>query len=92
MGLPGNLVSQGLSGDDGDFFADTLVGMEIRSQAGVVFLNDDLSGLLDGFGSYTTLWMLTQHISSVSIIAVTKHDRHHQFSTVIEGRGDAVRN
>lgn len=53
--LPGNLVSQWFGRDDSDFFADTLVGMEIHSQTGVVFFNNDLSGLLDSLGSNTTL-------------------------------------
>ena len=42
------LVAQALGGDDGDFIADTLVGIEVKGEAGVVALNDDLGGPLDG--------------------------------------------
>lgn len=62
INLPSNLVSQGFGWDDGDFFADPLVDMEIQSQTSVVFLDDDLSGLLDGLGTYTTLNSEDKHI------------------------------
>ena len=52
---PSNLVSQGFCRNNGDFFDDTLVCMEIQRQASVVLFNDDLRGLLDGFRSDTTL-------------------------------------
>ena len=64
------LVAQALGGNDGDLIADTLVGVEVKGEAGVVAffrksakildrwffvrqkgvltLNDDLGGLLDG--------------------------------------------
>jgi hypothetical protein len=45
------LVAEALRGDDGDFIADALVGLEIESELGVVSLDDDLSGLLDGLYS-----------------------------------------
>jgi hypothetical protein len=41
------LVAQALGGNDGDLIADSLVGLEVQSQLGVVTLNDDLGGLLD---------------------------------------------
>jgi hypothetical protein len=41
------LVAETLGGDDGDLIADSLVGLEVESQLGVVTLNDDLGGLLD---------------------------------------------
>ena len=36
------LVAQALAGDDSDFIADTLVGLEVESQARVVALDDHL--------------------------------------------------
>lgn len=79
--LPGNLVSQGLGGDNGDFFADTLVGMEIRSQAGVVFLNDDLGGLLDSLGSYTTLLVVKIHFDLHPF-----RGKHRRPAMIVNGR------
>lgn len=43
-----NLVAKTLGGNDGDLIADTLVGVKVERQPGVVTLDDDLSGLLDG--------------------------------------------
>lgn len=43
-----NLVAKTLGGNDGDFIAKTLVGLEVERQLRVVTLNDDLGGLLDG--------------------------------------------
>lgn len=48
------LVAQALGGDDRDLVADPLVGLEVQSQSGVVPLNDDLGGLLDGFCANAT--------------------------------------
>ena len=48
------LVAQALAGDDSDFIADTLVGLEVESQARVVALDDHLSGLLHGLGTDAT--------------------------------------
>jgi len=53
--VPGNLVAQTLGGDDGDFVANPLVGVEIQRQFGVVFFNDDARRLFDGFRTNTTL-------------------------------------
>lgn len=53
--LPGNFVAQRLGGDDGHLLADALVGVEVQPQTGVVLLNDDLGGLLDGLCPNTTL-------------------------------------
>ena len=47
-GVSGNLVSEPLGGNDGDLITDPLVGLEVQRQLGVVTLNDDLGGLLDG--------------------------------------------
>lgn len=53
-GVSGNLVPQALGGNDRDLIADPLVGLEVQRQLGVVTLNDDLGGLLDGLGTDTT--------------------------------------
>lgn len=53
-GVSGNLVSEPLGGNDGDFITDPLVGLEVQRQLGVVTLNDDLGGLLDGLSSDAT--------------------------------------
>jgi hypothetical protein len=42
------LVAKTLRGDDGDLIADALVGLEIEGELGVVPLDDDLGGLLNG--------------------------------------------
>lgn len=46
--VTGDLVPKALGGNDGDFIADALVGLEVESELRVVSLNDDLGGLLDG--------------------------------------------
>jgi len=51
------LVAQALAGDDGDFIADTLVGLEVESQARVVALDDHLGALLHGLGAYSLNYM-----------------------------------
>ena len=48
------LVAETLGGNDGNLIADSLVGLEIEGQLGVVTLNDDLGGLLDGLGTNAT--------------------------------------
>lgn len=53
-GVTGNLVAETLGGNDGNLIADALVGLEVEGQAGVVTLNDDLGGLLDGLGADAT--------------------------------------
>lgn len=55
LDLPSDLVAQGLRWNDGHFFDDPLVRVEIHRQPGVVFLNNDLRGLLDGLGTNATL-------------------------------------
>ena len=52
--VAGDLVTQALRGDDGNLIADALVGLEVEGQLGVVPLNDDLGGLLDGLGANAT--------------------------------------
>ena len=53
--IPGDLVPQFLGGDDGDLLTYPLVGVEVEGETGVVLLDDDPSGLLDGLGPDTTL-------------------------------------
>jgi hypothetical protein len=50
----GNLVLQGLGQNDGDLLAYPLVCVDIDGQPGVVFLNDQLRSLPDGFSPFTT--------------------------------------
>lgn len=45
--IDSHLVAKTLRGDDGDFIANALVGLEVEGELGVVSLNDDLRGLLD---------------------------------------------
>jgi len=52
--ITGNLVAKTLRGNDGNFIADSLVCLEIEGQLGVVSLDDDLGGLLNGLGSDAT--------------------------------------
>lgn len=49
-----NLVAEALGSNDSDLIADTLVGLEVQGELGVVTLNDDLGGLLDGLGTNAT--------------------------------------
>ena len=53
--VAGNFVADLLGRDFSDFFADTLVGGEVSGQFGIVLLDNDSSGTLDGFGSDETL-------------------------------------
>lgn len=50
----GNLVPQRLGGDESHFFDDALVDVEVEGELGVVLLNDDPGGLLDGLGADAT--------------------------------------
>ena len=63
----GNFVSEGLGWYESHFFNDSLVCVEIQIKFGVVFLNDDLSGLFDGFGTYTAhIAEFTFHLKMIS--------------------------
>lgn len=52
--ISGNLVPEALAGNDSNLIADPLVDLEVEAELGVVSLNDDLGGLLDGLGSNAT--------------------------------------
>ena len=43
-----NLVAKTLRGNDGNFIADTFIGLEVEGELGVVTFDDDFGGLLDG--------------------------------------------
>jgi hypothetical protein len=47
-GISGDLVPEPLGSDDSDLVTDPLVGLEVERELGVVTLDDDLGGLLDG--------------------------------------------
>lgn len=49
-----HLVAKALGSNDSDLITDTLVGLEVQGELGVVTLNDDLGGLLDGLGTNAT--------------------------------------
>ena len=53
--VPGDLVPQRFAGDNGDFFTDSLVGVEVECQSSVVLLDDQLGSLLDGLGANAAL-------------------------------------
>ena len=57
-GETGDLVAETLRGDLGNLRNDLLVGGEVHSQLGVVLLDDDASGLLDGLSSDATLQIM----------------------------------
>lgn len=50
-GKSSNLVAHAFGGGDGDFVNDTLVGVEVEGEAGVILLDDGTCGFLDGFGA-----------------------------------------
>lgn len=45
------LVAKTLGGNDSDLITDALVGLEVESQLGVVALDDNLGGALDGLST-----------------------------------------
>lgn len=51
----GNFVTQALATADGNLGEEALVALEIESETGVVFLDEEAGGLLDGLGADTTL-------------------------------------
>ena len=53
--LEPHLVSQALASNDGDFIADTLVGLEVQGQFWVVTFDYDFGGFLNGLRANATL-------------------------------------
>jgi len=53
-GVPSNLVPQPFARNDGNFITNPLVCVEVKGELGVVPLNDNLGGLLDGLRSNCT--------------------------------------
>lgn len=52
---PCDLIAKLLAGNNGDFLAHPLVGVEVIAQARVVLLNDDPGRFLYGFGANAAL-------------------------------------
>jgi hypothetical protein len=48
------LIAEAFRGNDCNLIADSLVGLEIEGQLGVVSLNNDLGGLLHSFSTNAT--------------------------------------
>ena len=85
--VAGNLVAKALRRNDGNLIADTLVGLKVQSQLGVVPLDDDLGGLLDGLGANATHFgglCVLRWAEEVVIVGVVAEDE------ALEGR-DALR-
>lgn len=53
-GISSDLVPQPLAGNDGNLIAQLLVDLEVEGELGIVPLNDDLSGPLDGLSPDAT--------------------------------------
>ena len=49
--IASNLVAEALRSDDSDLIANALVGLEVEGKSGIVPLDDDLGGLLDGLAT-----------------------------------------
>jgi len=74
-GVTGDLVAKTLGGDDGDLIADPLVGLEVERELGVVTLNDDLGGLLDGLCADAThfgdcVWIYGESVGTEILIGL----------------------
>ena len=54
-GLVADLVAKTLRSNDGDLIANTLVGLEIEGEFGVVPFDNDLGRFLDGLRANATL-------------------------------------
>jgi hypothetical protein len=72
-GISGDLVAETLGGDDGNLVANSLVGLEVQGQLGVVPLNDDLGGLLDSLCSNAThvgdWWWLVRRSGGRAVVS-----------------------
>ena len=56
-----DLVAHGLGGDESNLSADTLVGVEIESEARIVLLDDSACSLLDGLYANATHLVLLNY-------------------------------
>ena len=54
-GLVADLVAKTLRSNDGDLIANTLVGLEIEGEFGVIPFDNDLGRFLDGLRANATL-------------------------------------
>jgi len=57
-GVTGNLVAEALGGDDSDLIENTLVGLEVKTQAGVVLLNGLARRALDDLRTARVFFLL----------------------------------
>lgn len=65
------LVAQALAGDDGHLIAKLLVDLEVKGELGVVTLNDDLGGPLDGLcANATHFGVLVVDLESCDVVRV----------------------
>ena len=76
---PSDLVAELLAWDDGDLLAHPLVGVEVVSQPGVVFLNDDPGGLLHRLGPDSSLQTRNKtHMKGNSLICKSCSSTPHE--------------
>ena len=54
-GLAADLVAKTLRSNDGDLIANTLVGLEVEGEFGIVPFDNDLGRFLDGLRANATL-------------------------------------
>lgn len=78
------LVAESLASDDRDFVAYPLVGLEVECEFGVVSLDDDFGGLLDGLCTNAT------HLDGVGEKFVAVKSSCRIFSEVKQGAVWAV--
>ena len=65
------LVAQALAGNDGHLIAKLLVDLEVKGELGVVTLNDDLGGPLDGLcANATHFGVLVVDLESCDVVRV----------------------
>lgn len=55
MYLPGDFIAQRFAGNDSNFLAYPLIRVKVQSKTRIVFLDNELRGLLDRLRSDTTL-------------------------------------
>lgn len=70
VNLPSDFVAERFGWDDGNFLTNTFVCMEIHGQSSVVFLDDDLWGLLDSLRTNATLQNNVQQLQLPSLFNI----------------------